>query len=1817
MKRKIISFALCLALAAESVPTWAFVPETVESVSEALTNVTETKVTLRENGKLPLAASGYDGRTDRIDPRYPGAYYTFDEPLNTDTLTLAHIGNDRIASFEYDGETNTLILFAETSRLVCGSRVMLEAWDSTVETQSGECVSFPSLTYTIADSFPNTGENLVPYGDFESGYAPVYYADANFPVRIVEEADGNRALLMDASSYKGALYPHAQIGFSFENGSTYKYTFRIRHAGMSLDSSGKNVKAKQTNATACALFDGTQSGATTHRMIAHQHSFSSFKLVPEGEWTTHENVLTVIENTETYSPEGFSVYTNPQSKSTVMFMLDDVAVYQRCDVLYDAGTDCVLKDGAENPSRTPGAFLDGSGSTAVTIPAMEIPYESRDDEWYIDPERPWKDENGKTHAPGETLDLADYNRTVTLTPNLKTDAAYHTVTFDAAGLTSAPKAVKIKQGQTLRTEEYYAVTPSVKGMRFNGWAEAPSDDLWDAVYEITPDEDVTLYPIVSYDFNFAVPANRTCWSRMNCSVEAYENGLSMLVTQAGESIDVILKLNDTSLPADRFSGATAYFEPDCFHETLDNLFYNRDGEGDAHSRSLGAVLGTEEKGYKTVHYDGTSKDTWSGNIRTLRYDVFQGSGSSAVRALIFHKYPSFASGELIVSGVTVPTVGAVDESERDFSEASGVSVLESIEWEPALKDGRFDEATSYTAHITLRAVRGRVFSPDETYTLTLGDRTVDARTDALSGMLCAQISFPKTESYEVFEAFIDGPDSVSAKGRAVSYRFVTDKELPDGTAIWSVDNESIATIDSNGRFRPLLNGTVTVKAISKYNPAVSATKTVEVSGQAEPSQIFYHSGTTETVTNMPSPTKGRGTVELSDRIPEREGYVFVGWSLAPDSAETVSSVKLGERNTDVYAVWGKGIVWDFCGSDSYITAVASGSKRISDEGLVCSTTEAQHDIRLTTVNPSLDPHKYGAILVCMSAETSGNFHLYYKSEYVDADGKTHTVGYNVNKDGSSGYSYAEALSGDAVYTAKGDSFFRVLIPMNKTGDVGTWGNDSTQKIVGLWFDPFDGYGTSCCIRSVAFLETARTVTFVSGTTDEVTKMPETRTVSQGDTLTLPDGPKRDGYEFVGWSLDANGETLCAKSVCVMEDMTLTAMWTRPLAYTCDSVGKQQIFRIDSEAFTFEEKALLVKTERGTSVTLQVVDALGEPFELSASATDGGYIVFDLSDVATPLEEVCLVTARSASIQKISASAPTLAESIAKQTEYPNVGKGSSSSGKPIDTTVTEVANAGELYTLEKEETDTTDSLVLSPFEESKKSGDILFNFDDGRSAEIFTKTHRMSLASAAESVLTYESLGYKTAYSFTDPYIETTALSLNADTHPYVVIKAKMSGLADGTLTLSYKEADSVFTEAKSVAQSLTNEYSMLVYDMSNSKNWKGIIRALRLSVSGKSKGKLDIDWLLFTDKVPDSPDEIPGTVERFPTVRGGELPFEDVMPSDWFYADAERVYRIGLIEGTSENTFSPQDNVTLAEIVTLAVRLNRAFVEADEKAENVSASGTPWYEPYVLEALDRKILKAGQFENFEKTATRAEVAEILVKAVPASELTAINRFTSISDVSRTSASYGAVLKLYRAGVLTGTDEAYSFRPDRFITRAETAAILHRMAVPYERKRIVTAEELEARKTKLYAQSLADGAVLSGCTEATFRVLNDRALAVSDSDDPFVLLTELFGESDGSGGIVNRNGADISRIRIGMKWDTSRVPDPTQCGCLLYYTTPTNGWSRARSLEARWDGAIDEKGVAEFVFEPNDAAFADELTAVRFDPFDAEGTFEIAYVIVE
>lgn len=175
---------------------------------------------------------------------------------------------------------------------------------------------------------------------------------------------------------------------------------------------------------------------------------------------------------------------------------------------------------------------------------------------------------------------------------------------------------------------------------------------------------------------------------------------------------------------------------------------------------------------------------------------------------------------------------------------------------------------------------------------------------------------------------------------------------------------------------------------------------------------------------------------------------------------------------------------------------------------------------------------------------------------------------------------------------------------------------------------------------------------------------------------------------------------------------------------------------------------------------------------------------------------------------------------------------------------------------------------------------------------------------------------------------------------------------------------------------------------------------------------------------------------------------FWDVKSGDWFSGNVATAYSMGLMNGTGSGTFSPGNNMTVAEVVTLAARVHSIYFTGSDSFP--SYDGGNWYDPYVNYARSNGIISENY--NFTRPATREEVVHILARALPEDELE--NTVGRVPFADSGEITYMADVRLLSgAGVINGIQENGStcFKPLNPITRAEVAAIVGRMVQPSQR----------------------------------------------------------------------------------------------------------------------------------------------------------------------
>ncbi len=161
---------------------------------------------------------------------------------------------------------------------------------------------------------------------------------------------------------------------------------------------------------------------------------------------------------------------------------------------------------------------------------------------------------------------------------------------------------------------------------------------------------------------------------------------------------------------------------------------------------------------------------------------------------------------------------------------------------------------------------------------------------------------------------ISGKEKITEKGAAIQLYAAAFPSDASDSVIWSVDNENVATVSKNGLVSAKNNGTVYVTATSTFDESIYATHKVTVTNQPAVYRVSYSKNTDDAVSGMPESFDYAGMgYSLSETIPERNLYTFLGWSLAAESDECVSKIDVTE-NTTVYAVWKKTDGFEFEGT---------------------------------------------------------------------------------------------------------------------------------------------------------------------------------------------------------------------------------------------------------------------------------------------------------------------------------------------------------------------------------------------------------------------------------------------------------------------------------------------------------------------------------------------------------------------------------------------------------------------------------------------------------------------------------------------------------------------------------------------------------------------------------------------------------------------------------------------------------------------------------------------------------------------------------------
>lgn len=186
-------------------------------------------------------------------------------------------------------------------------------------------------------------------------------------------------------------------------------------------------------------------------------------------------------------------------------------------------------------------------------------------------------------------------------------------------------------------------------------------------------------------------------------------------------------------------------------------------------------------------------------------------------------------------------------------------------------------------------------------------------------------------------------------------------------------------------------------------------------------------------------------------------------------------------------------------------------------------------------------------------------------------------------------------------------------------------------------------------------------------------------------------------------------------------------------------------------------------------------------------------------------------------------------------------------------------------------------------------------------------------------------------------------------------------------------------------------------------------------------------------------------------------IQFSDVKSGDWFYSNVTDLANKGIVNGFSDGTFKPSQQLTFDQWIKLLV---------STKNNNISNSQSYWAKNFINEAfklgiLDQTYPKTIDSKNYGIAINRYETTKLAMTLISQDTIPSnwAEYTADIADYNLIPEKYKeSVAKAYAIGIMTGyPDDA--FKGENILTRAESSAIISRVLYPSLRFKPLTPAE--------------------------------------------------------------------------------------------------------------------------------------------------------------
>lgn len=183
-----------------------------------------------------------------------------------------------------------------------------------------------------------------------------------------------------------------------------------------------------------------------------------------------------------------------------------------------------------------------------------------------------------------------------------------------------------------------------------------------------------------------------------------------------------------------------------------------------------------------------------------------------------------------------------------------------------------------------------------------------------------------------------------------------------------------------------------------------------------------------------------------------------------------------------------------------------------------------------------------------------------------------------------------------------------------------------------------------------------------------------------------------------------------------------------------------------------------------------------------------------------------------------------------------------------------------------------------------------------------------------------------------------------------------------------------------------------------------------------------------------------------FAAPKDTEVPFDDVQTTDWFYDTVQYVYDEGLMAGTGDRIFSPQQTTTRGMIVTILHRM--AGSPEAEAQDFTDVDPDAWYAPAINWSIESGVGAGygGGLFGPDDAITREQMASFLYRyaELKGYDVSAVGDLDDFADASEVSNWAEDVMSWAVGADLFAGRDNNNLAPQGLTTRAEAATILMR-----------------------------------------------------------------------------------------------------------------------------------------------------------------------------